>query len=98
MALGDKANQQTSRVQTGAGQQDTREKAAAFWNFDFPTKDGDKKRLTSLALMQSDPFHAQILEYLSDPATREERIKLLTAKLIGTVNFIKTGDAALLDL
>lgn len=99
MALGNKNEQaQTSRVQTGNGQQDTREKAAAFWNWDFPTKDGDKKRMTSLALMASDPFHAQILEYLSDPATREERIKQLTAKLIGSVNFIKTGDAALLDL
>lgn len=102
MAMADKkdaaANKGTGRVQTGNASGDTREKAVAFWNFDFPTKSGEKKRMTSLALMESDPFHAQIIEFLSDPETREERIAQLTAKLLGSVNFIKTGDAALLDL
>lgn len=101
MAMGDKATQKNTgaaagRVQTGNA--DTREKAVAFWNWDFPTKNGEKKRMTSLALMESDPFHAQIIEFLADPETREERVAQLTAKLIGSVNFIKTGDAALLDL
>lgn len=98
MALGDKATgtTQTSRVQTAAA--DTREKAVAYINFDLPTKDGEKKRMTSLALMASDPFHAQVIDYLSDPVTRDARVAQVTAKLIGSVNFIKTGDAALLDL
>lgn len=98
MALGDKANkgQPESRVQQGNN--DTREKAVAFINWDLPTKSGEKKRMQSLALVESDPFHAQIIDYLSDPATREERVAILTAKLIGSVNFTKTGDAALLDL
>lgn len=101
MAMGDKATQKntgtaTGRVQTGNA--DTREKAVAFINFDFPTKNGEKKRLTSLALMESDPFHAQLIDYLSDPTTREEHVAKVVAKLIGSVNFVKTGDAAVLDL
>lgn len=99
MALKDKpATTQTSRVQTGNAQADTREKAVAFINFDFPTKNGEKKRLVSLALVESDPFHKQLIDFLSDPATRDENVAKVTAKLIGSVNFQKTGDAALLDL
>lgn len=100
MAMGDKANKDTtgSRVQQGAGKAETREKAVAFLNIDFPTKNGEKKRLTSLALMESDPFHAQLIDYLSDPETREANTAKIVAKLLGSVNFIKTGDAALLDL
>lgn len=103
MALGDKATGKNNgaaagRVQTGNASGDTREKAVAFLNIDFPTKNGEKKRLTSLALMESDPFHAQIIEYLADPATREENTAKVIAKLLGSCNFTKTGDAALLDL
>lgn len=100
MALEEKATARTAttRVQTGNAQADSREKAVAFINFDFPTKNGEKKRLTSLALMESDPFHAQLIDFLQDPATREENVAKVVAKLIGTVNFVKTGDAALLDL
>lgn len=87
-----------SRVQTGAASADTREKAVAFINFDFPTRNGEKKRLISLALMESDPFHKQLIDFLQDPANRDDNIAKVTAKLIGTVNFTKTGDAALLDL
>lgn len=88
----------TSRVQTGAPAADTREKAAAFINFDLPTKSGEKKRMVSLALNASDPFHAQLLEYLSDPETREANVAKVTSKLIGSINFAKVGDAAVLDL
>jgi hypothetical protein len=102
MALGDKANSKNTGNNTAdrvqQGNNDTREKAVAYINWDLPTKDGDKKRMSSLALVSSDPFHAQLIDYLSDPATRDERVKLVTAKLIASVNFIKTGDAALLDL
>lgn len=97
MALGENAKQTGSRVQT-ANAADTREKAVAFINFDFPTKNGEKKRLVSLALVESDPFHKQLIDFLQDPATRDENIAKVTAKLIGTVNFSKVGDAALLDL
>lgn len=101
MALGEKANKSTGtnaadRVQQGNN--DTREKAVAFINFDLPTKSGEKKRMVSLGLVSSDPFHAQLIDYLSDPVTRDERVAQVTAKLIGSVNFIKTGDAAVLDL
>lgn len=96
MAMKEKPAVGTSRVQTGAG--DTREKATAYINWDLPTKDGGTKRMAALALVPSDTFHAQILDYLSDPVTREERVKVLTSKLLGSVNFTKTGDAAVLDL
>lgn len=91
-------NKTGGRVQTGGQQQDNREKAVAFINFDFPTKNGEKKRLVSLALMESDPFHKQLIDFLADPATRDENVAKVTGKLIGTVNFSKVGDAAILDL
>lgn len=96
MALKDTT--QTSRVQTGSGNTDTREKAVAFINIDFPTKNGEKKRLVSFGLMASDPFHQQLIDFLNDPETRDANIAKVTQKLIGSVNFIKTGEAALLDL
>lgn len=100
MALGKKneVTGTTGRVQTGNANNDTREKAVAFVNLDYPTRDGGKKRLTSLALMASDPFHAQLIAALEDPATREVRVQQIVARLLGSVNFTKVGDAAELAL
>lgn len=95
MAMGDKAKN-TSRVQQG--NTETRERAVAWLNFDLPTRSGEKKRFVSLGLMESDEFHKQVIDYLADPETREAGIEMITKKLILTVNFIKTGDAAVLDL
>jgi hypothetical protein len=84
---GDKA---TTRGTRNSDTQGEWEKAKGFINISIPTAAGDKVRLVSVPLKESDPIHKQLLAWLSEEPTREGRLNGLTSKLSLSFNAVRS--------
>lgn len=78
------------------------EKAKAFLNISLPSRDGKSTRLHALPLVESNPIHAQLIQYLSeaqsDEALMAERIGNLKQRLVLDVGFTRDAESSALDL
>ncbi len=89
MAIKD-SNKATSRGNAADRANGEWEKAKGFLNISVPTAGGDKVRLISVPLKESDPIHKQLLTWLGEEETREGRLNGLTSKLQLSFNAVRT--------
>lgn len=103
MALETRGNKNTRATGKAAGaqgaqQQGDFEKAKGFLNLSITTKNGDAIRLFSAPMRESNEIEKQIVEFLADPETREERVKQLLGRLVLQYNPTRSTEEMQLGL